>query len=102
MFAVFQVGFLLSPVMPDHSGQYLCRAEYGGRSSEYTVLLNVLPQTRWVMFHFNMFLWQIYDKSDAANFVFHDDSSYDSITNLKGLLFDVDPNQILNHLHFDF
>ena len=43
---LLQVGFLISPVLVEHSGQYWCRAEYGGRSSEYGVSLNVLLQTR--------------------------------------------------------
>lgn len=43
---MFQVGFLISPVLVEHSGQYWCRAEYGGRVSEYGVSLLVLLQTR--------------------------------------------------------
>ena len=42
----YQVGFLISPVLPEHSGQYWCTAELGGRTSEYGVNLNVLMQTR--------------------------------------------------------
>ena len=41
-----QVGYLISPVLPEHSGQYWCTAELGGRTSEYGVNLNVLMQTR--------------------------------------------------------
>ena len=44
-----QVGFLISPVMPEHSGQYWCTATYGDKTSEYGVSLNVLMQTRWVV-----------------------------------------------------
>ena len=43
---IFQVGFLISPVLVEHSGQYWCRAEYGGRDSDYGVSLNVLMETR--------------------------------------------------------
>lgn len=41
-----QVGFLISPVLPEHSGQYWCQAVLGARTSEYGVNLNVLMQTR--------------------------------------------------------
>ena len=41
-----QVGFLISPVLPEHSGQYWCQARLGARTSEYGVNLNVLMQTR--------------------------------------------------------
>ena len=40
------MGFLISPVLPEHSGQYWCEAQLGGRTSEYGVNLNVLMQTR--------------------------------------------------------
>jgi len=43
-----KVGFMISPVLPEHSGQYWCVAKYGGKSSEYGVSLNVLMQTRYV------------------------------------------------------
>ena len=46
---ICQVGFLISPVMPEHSGQYWCTATYGDKTSEYGVSLNVLMQTRWVV-----------------------------------------------------
>ena len=45
---IFQVGFLISPVLVEHSGQYWCRAEYGGRDSDYGVSLNVLMETSYV------------------------------------------------------
>ena len=41
-------GFLISPVMSDHGGYYMCRASYAGKSSEYRVSLTVLPQTSYV------------------------------------------------------
>ena len=43
---MFQAGFNISPVLVEHSGQYWCRAQYGGRDSEYGVRLNVLMETR--------------------------------------------------------
>jgi len=43
-----RVGFLISPVMPEHAGYYNCKASYGGRSNEYDVSLSVLPQTSYV------------------------------------------------------
>jgi len=43
-----RVGFLISPVMPEHGGYYSCKASYGGRSNEYAVSLSVLPQTSYV------------------------------------------------------
>ena len=46
---ICQVGFLISPVMPEHSGQYWCTATYGDKTSEYGVSLNVLMQTRWAV-----------------------------------------------------
>ena len=42
----FQVGFIINPALPKHSGQYTCTARYGGRSNEYGINLNVLMQTR--------------------------------------------------------
>ena len=45
-FSSHQLGYVISPVLPEHSGQYWCRAEYGGRTSEYGVSLLVLLQTR--------------------------------------------------------
>ena len=38
---------MISPVLPEHSGQYWCVAKYGGKSSEYGISLNVLMQTRY-------------------------------------------------------
>ena len=38
---------MISPVLPEHSGQYWCVAKYGGKSSEYGVSLNVLMETRY-------------------------------------------------------
>lgn len=43
-----KVGFLISPVLPEHSGQYWCMAKYAGKTSEYGVSLNVLMQTSYV------------------------------------------------------
>ena len=41
-----QVGFVISPVLPEHSGQYWCVASRGGKTSDYGIMLNVLTQTR--------------------------------------------------------
>ena len=41
-----QVGYLISPVLPEHSGQYWCVASRGGKTSDYGIMLNVLTQTR--------------------------------------------------------
>ena len=43
-----KLGFLISPVMPEHAGYYTCKASYGDRSNEYAVSLSVLPQTSYV------------------------------------------------------
>ena len=43
---IIQVGFIISPVLPEHSGQYWCLASRGGKTSEYGIMLNVLTQTR--------------------------------------------------------
>ena len=43
-----QVGFTISPVTPENSGQYWCLAKYRGKTSEYGISLNVLMETRWV------------------------------------------------------
>ena len=43
-----RVGFLISPVLPEHGGYYNCKATYAGRNSEYGVSLNVLPETSYV------------------------------------------------------
>ena len=45
---LLQVGFVISPVLPEHSGQYWCVASRGrgGQTSEYGIMLNVLTQTR--------------------------------------------------------
>ena len=42
----FQVGFMISPVLPEHSGQYWCYAKYGQKTSEYGVSLRVLMKTK--------------------------------------------------------
>ena len=39
---------MISPVLPEHSGQYWCVARRGGKTSEYGVSLNVLLQTSYV------------------------------------------------------
>ena len=44
-----QVGFVISPVLPEHSGQYWCVARRGGKTSEYGIMLNVLTQTRLLL-----------------------------------------------------
>ena len=41
-----QVGFIISPVTPDNSGQYWCTAQYKGKTSEYGISLMVLMETR--------------------------------------------------------
>ena len=46
LYIYLQVGFLISPVLPENSGQYWCEARYQGQTSDYTVSLNVLTQTR--------------------------------------------------------
>ena len=43
---ISQVGFIISPVTPDNSGQYWCLAKYLGKTSEYGISLNVLMETR--------------------------------------------------------
>ena len=43
-----RVGFLISPVMPEHAGFYSCKARFAGRSNEYDVSLGVLPRTSYV------------------------------------------------------
>ena len=45
-FSLSQVGFTISPVTPENSGQYWCLARYRGKSSEYGISLNVLMETR--------------------------------------------------------
>ena len=49
MISLSQVGFTISPVTPENSGQYWCLARYRGKSSEYGISLNVLMETRWVV-----------------------------------------------------
>ena len=49
MISLPQVGFTISPVTPENSGQYWCLAKYGGKTSEYGISLNVLMETRWVL-----------------------------------------------------
>jgi len=43
-----KVGFMISPVLPEHSGQYWCYAKYGRKTSEYGVSLRVLMKTKYV------------------------------------------------------
>ena len=45
-FSLCQVGFTISPVTPENSGQYWCLAKYLGKTSEYGISLNVLMETR--------------------------------------------------------
>ena len=49
MISLSQVGFTISPVTPENSGQYWGLARDRGRSSEYGISLNVLMETRWVV-----------------------------------------------------
>ena len=46
LISLLQVGFTISPVTPENSGQYQCLTNYRGKSSEYTISLNVLMKTR--------------------------------------------------------
>ena len=43
-----KVGFVISPVLPEHTGQYWCHAAYKGLTAEYGVSLNVLLETHYV------------------------------------------------------
>ena len=47
-FLLTQLGYVISPVLPEHSGQYWCVARRGSKTSEYGVSLNVLLQTSYV------------------------------------------------------
>ena len=45
-FLLTQLGYVISPVLPEHSGQYWCQASRGGKTGDYGIMLNVLTQTR--------------------------------------------------------
>jgi len=43
-----KVGFLISPVMPEHTGMYTCNARLEDKTSEYYTSIKVLPANRYV------------------------------------------------------
>ncbi|XP_023347785.1 vascular endothelial growth factor receptor 1, partial [Eurytemora carolleeae] len=47
-FSCFQVGFLISPVLLEHTGIYTCQARFEGKTSEYKTQLIVRPKTSYV------------------------------------------------------
>jgi hypothetical protein len=44
-----QVGFLISPILPEHTGLYTCVAKFEGKVAKYHSNVRVLPKTRYVV-----------------------------------------------------